>query len=90
MANPPDPPQRPKVIPLRPHPDENVVSIIEKLLAMAKTGDIEAIVYVRIGADGERAMSWGGTASSSDFASMAHELALTLTLASLSEYGTGE
>ncbi len=82
-----DPP-RPKVIPFRTAaPDKDLVAMLERLLAQAKAGHIDAIACVYLDEKRARSLTWGGEGETSDFVSMAHELAMTLTLASLAEYG---
>jgi hypothetical protein len=83
-----DPPIRPKVISIRtPDPDPNCIAVIERLLAMAKAGEIESVAYVAIDDNGGTMQEWGGCSNLTLLVGASHELATTLTLASIQEFG---
>lgn len=64
--------------------DEDVVEMAQRLLAEAKSGQIIALAYVAVTPGGGTAQAWGGESSLTTLCGAAHELAATITLASIS------
>ena len=82
-----DPPIRPKVVSLRPEePDPNLIGMLERLLTQAKAGQVVALVYVAMPANGQPEFSWGGEALQAEFHSAATALSLAIGMATLAEY----
>lgn len=86
MSRSEQPPKASKVVQLHPPigPDPDMVAMCERLLESAKAGDLAGLAYIATTNDGGTQMQWSGEENLTMLVGAAHELATTLTLASLS------
>ncbi len=66
------------------NPDEDLVASVERLLEAVKAGEVVGLAWVAVQPGNGTMQNWGGEATLTMLVGAAHELATSLTMASLS------
>jgi len=67
-----------------PNPDAELIASVERLLEAVKTGEVVGLAWVAVQPGNGTMQHWGGEATLTMLVGAAHELATSLTMASLS------